>query len=153
MATADTAVPTALPGQAGPSRRGENQAQSKRDKKRQLLNERLAALTEKFERDRDMTYRDQLQRLQVDTRLVQRIDPYSDSAPDLIAELRQEHRASPGQNAVAENARTLLDMAGPGFQEWAQSISDLHERRDFQLTRQFVRHPQLLTSAYCLNTN
>lgn len=136
MATTDTAAPAALHGQAGSSsRRGE---QSKREKKRQLLNDRISVLVEKFDRDRDMTYRDQLQKIQVDTRLVQRVDPFSDDAPELIAELREEHRSYPNQNILSENARSLLDMAGPKFQDWAQAVADLHERRDYQLTRQHV---------------
>ena len=135
MATTD-AAPAALHGQTGP-RRGE---QSKREKKRQLLNDRISVLVEKFDRDRDMTYRDQLQKIQVDTRLVQRVDPFSDDAPELIAELREEHRNYPNQNILSENARSLLDMAGPKFQDWAQAVADLHERRDYQLTRQHVSH-------------
>ena len=135
MATTDSAAPAALHGQAGSARRGE---QSKREKKRQLLNDRISVLVEKFDRDRDMTYRDQLQKIQVDTRLVQRVDPFSDDAPELIAELREEHRNYPNQNVLSENARSLLDMAGPKFQDWAQAVADLHERRDYQLTRQHV---------------
>lgn len=135
MATTDSAAPAALPGAAGSSRRGE---QSKREKKRQLLNDRISVLVEKFDRDRDVTYRDQLQKIQVDTRLVQRVDPFSDDAPELIAELREEHRDYPNQNVLSESARSLLDMAGPRFQDWAQAVADLHERRDYQLTRQHV---------------
>lgn len=138
MATADNAAPASLHGQAGPSRRGGEQ--SKREKKRQLLNDRITALVDKFDRDRDVTYRDQLQKIQVDTRLVQRIDPFSDDAPELVAQLREEHRDIPGQNILSENARSLLDMAGPKFQDWAQAVADLHERRDYQLTRQHVSH-------------
>ena len=137
MATTESAAPAALHAQAGSSRRGE---QSKREKKRQLLNDRLSVLVEKFDRDRDMTYRDQLQKIQVDTRLVQRVDPFSDDAPELVAELREEHKDYPHQNILSDSARSLLDMAGPKFQDWAQAIADLHERRDYQLTRQHVSH-------------
>ncbi|SPO03942.1 related to nif-specific regulatory protein [Cephalotrichum gorgonifer] len=138
MATTDSGATASL--QAASSRRGEPLAQSKRDKKRQLLNDRISALVEKFDRDKDMAYRDQLQKIQVDTRLVQRIDPFSDDAPGLIAELREEHRNIPGQTILSENARSLLDMAGPKFQDWAQAVADLHERKDYQLTRQHYEY-------------
>jgi hypothetical protein len=39
---------------------------------------------------------------------------------------------------MAENARKLLDMAGPNFHDWAQNMGDLIEKRDFQLTRLHV---------------
>jgi len=138
MATAEptTAGVSNLPTPS--TRRAEPQAPSKRDKKRQLLNDRIAALTEKFDRNRDVSYVDQLHKIQVDTSLVQRIDPFAANAASIIAELRQDQRNANGPNVVSQNARSLLDMAGPNFQDWAQEISDLHERKDVQLTSQHV---------------
>ncbi|CAI4211844.1 unnamed protein product [Parascedosporium putredinis] len=139
MATTEPAIGggSSLPPTA---RRAEPQAPSKRDKKRQLLNERIAALTEKFDRNRDVSYVDQLHKIQVDTSLVQRVDPYAPNAAAIIHELRQEQRNAVGPNLVSQSARSLLDMAGPKFQDWAQEMSDLHERKDFQLSTQHAEY-------------
>jgi hypothetical protein len=119
-----------------PNWRAEPPAQSKRDRKRQQLTERLASLTEKFNRDRDMTYRDQLQKVQVDASLVQRLDPYAPQALENIAELRDEHQQTQPQGpASVEHARTLLGMAGPKFLQYLQDVEDAIEYRDYHLTR------------------
>jgi hypothetical protein len=136
MAAADGAPP---PLQAQSIRRGEGQAQSKRDRKRQVILDRFTALEDKFSRDRDPIYRDQLQRIQIDTTLVQRFDPYGPNALSELEDALEQHRRPSGQGAMPENARKLLDMAGPSFHDWAESMGDLIERRDFQLTRLHVR--------------
>ncbi|PKS06792.1 hypothetical protein jhhlp_006867 [Lomentospora prolificans] len=139
MATTEPAMASGS-GLRPATRRAEPQAPSKRDKKRQLLNERIAALSEKFDRNRDSAYVDQLQKIQVDTSLVQRIDPYAANAASIINDLRQEHRNITGPNPTSQSARSLLDMAGPKFQDWAQEISDLHERKDIQLSNQHAEY-------------
>lgn len=111
---------------------------SKRDKKRQMLADRLAALSEKLGRDRDQTYREQLQRIQVDTQLVMKLDAHAERPLDALdAELLSVSRANseadshPGQ-------RTLLEMAGPRFQDWIVQVQDIVEERDYHLTKYTV---------------
>jgi hypothetical protein len=116
-------------------------ALSKRDKKRQMLADRLATLTEKFSRDRDRVYREQLQKIQVDTNLVMRVDAYAERPLDALEE---EYRQLSQSNADADNrpgSRTLLEMAGPRFQDWILDIQDLIEERDYYLTKYTVCLP------------
>ena len=114
---------------------------SKRDKKRQLLAERLAALTEKFNRERDVTYREQLHQIQIDTNLVIRVDPYDDRPLDFIATTRRDREQTLNPDADRESqteGRSVLEMAGPTFHKWHQDVEDLLEERDYALTQQKV---------------
>ncbi|PTD13339.1 hypothetical protein FCULG_00003479 [Fusarium culmorum] len=88
-----------------------------------------------FHRERDMTYRDQLQKIQFDINLVQRFDPYDPKILQVIGELQQEHTNTQGPPVHAEDARSLLDMAGIRFSDFMAEIEDLVEIRDFQLTQ------------------
>ena len=136
-----------LPPGAGPAskpdRRNNNSPppMSKRDKKRQLLNDRLSNLNEQWTRDRDRIYRDQLQKIQVDTNLVMRVDPYEERPLDIIEAEDREISQAGGSDADRRSragTRTLLDLAGPTFQEWKHNVEDLLEERDFQLTNHKV---------------
>ncbi|KAF5699862.1 nif-specific regulatory [Fusarium mundagurra] len=110
-------------------------SQSKRDRKRQALIERLSSMTDKFHRERDMTYRDQLQKIQFDINLVQRFDPYDPKVLEVISELQKEHTNTQGPPVNAEDARSLLDMAGIRFSDFVDEVEDLVEIRDFQLAQ------------------
>ncbi|KAL5594080.1 hypothetical protein BROUX41_001127 [Berkeleyomyces rouxiae] len=118
------------------ARRPDAAAVAKRDRKRKELADRISFLQKKFSQDKDSKYRDQLQRVQVDVALVTRMDPYAENALEVLQEMRLEHAKTQMTNNPNESTRTLLEMAGPRFQEWAQAISDVHEYRDFQLTKQ-----------------
>ncbi|KAI1631002.1 Sds3-like-domain-containing protein [Biscogniauxia mediterranea] len=112
------------------------QPQSKRDKKRQVLNDRLSILAEQFSRDKDRHYREELQKIQVDVNLVGRVDPYADRPLDEIdREYRELSQATNGGNNNTNN-RSLLEMAGPTFQEWIHQVEDLVENRDYEMTAQ-----------------
>ncbi|RYP53471.1 hypothetical protein DL769_010516 [Monosporascus sp. CRB-8-3] len=143
MAAADSAQASAL---ATASNRTSRQSppQSKRDKKRQILNDRLAVLADQFSRDRDRTYREELQKIQVDVNLVGRVDPYADRPLDEIDRgFRELSQASDGGST-----KTLLEMAGPTFQEWVNEIGDLVERRDFELTSQKYEYDRKVQDHY-----
>ncbi|KAJ1338481.1 Sds3-like [Microdochium nivale] len=114
-------------------------APSKRDKKRQLLNERLTLLDDQFSRDRDRHYREELQKIQIDVNLVGRVDPYADRPLDAIERSYREMSQQQQQSGSTSNGtanRSLLDMAGPSFQEWVHEIEDLVEHRDYELVTQ-----------------
>jgi hypothetical protein len=116
---------------------------SKRDKKRQMLIDRLAALSDKFGRDRDRAYREQLQRIQVDTNLVMRVDAHAERPLDALDD---EHLQLSRANSEVNNhsgPRTLLEMAGPRFQDWIVNVQDLVEERDYYLTKYTVSLPSL----------
>ncbi|CAG7557225.1 unnamed protein product [Fusarium equiseti] len=134
MAANDPAAPTNMGGRSD-RRSPPPAAHSKRDRKRQALMERLSSMTDKFHRERDMTYRDQLQKIQFDINLVQRFDPYDPKILQVIAELQREHTNTQGPPVNAEDARSLLDMAGIRFSDFMAEIEDLVEIRDFQLTQ------------------
>ena len=134
MSQAGNAAPGAAPGST-------SQSQSKRDKKRQLLTDRLAALSDKFGRDRDMIYREQLQKIQFDTNLVMRLDPYTDRPLDFLGQDRASRERELNRDPDPEGrggGRGVLEMAGPTFQQWIQEIEDLVEERDAELTKQKV---------------
>lgn len=121
------------PHEAGPPAR----AESKRERKRQLLQDRLQQMTENFTRGRDNAYREQLQKIQLDTTLIMRVDPYSDRPLEAL----ENQNIAPLQNADPSTARTLLEMAGPRFKEWMQDIEDLVEERDYEMTKHQVSLP------------
>jgi hypothetical protein len=146
MAANDAVVPSGLGGRADPP----SASQSKRDRKRLALIERLMTLTEKFSRTRDLTLRDQLQKIQLDMTLVQRFDPYDPRVLEVIAEIQREYAETQGPDVNAEDARPLLDMAGVRFSDYIGEIEDLVEIRDFQLALSKVRsHCQALGRSRC----
>ncbi|KAK3315130.1 Sds3-like-domain-containing protein [Apodospora peruviana] len=107
--------------------------QSKRDKRRQLLAERIATLSEKQANGQDKLFREKLQKIQIDTNLVMRYDPYVDRPLDEFEEDQERLRQLNGDSD--SNPRTLLEMAGPRFANWMENIQDLVEKRDFALTK------------------
>lgn len=140
MAATGATVPSGVG--AGVDRRSPPPAsQSKRDRKRQALMERLTSMSEKLQQEQDLTYRDQLQKVQFELNLVQRFDPYDENALDVAAELRNEYHKILGPVINADSARTMIDMAGIRFPEFLEDLEDLIELRDFQLTQSKVCCP------------
>lgn len=100
--------------------------------------ERLTTMSDKLKQEQDLTYRDQLQKIQFELNLVQRFDPYDPNALDVAADLRGEHEKVLGPLVNAENARSMIDMAGIRFPEFLDDLEDLIELRDFQLAQSKV---------------
>jgi hypothetical protein len=138
MATADAAQSSALATTSHKIIRGQSPpAQSKRERKKQVINEKLAVLSDQMSRDRDRNYREELQKIQVDVNLVARVDPYADRPLDVIQrEIRELSQAS--ANGADRPNRSLLEMAGPSFQDWVDQVEDLVETRDYEMTSQKV---------------
>ncbi|CCC07336.1 unnamed protein product [Sordaria macrospora k-hell] len=113
---------------------GQSQSQSKRDKRRQMLAERIATLSEKWSKERDQTFREQLQKIQIDTSLVMRVDPYVDRPLDSFEEDQRRLNQLNGTDPDGV-PRSLLDMAGPKFAKWMEKVQDLAEQRDYALTK------------------
>ncbi|KAK4455457.1 Sds3-like-domain-containing protein [Podospora aff. communis PSN243] len=134
MATADTNMGESSTHR--PDRRANGSpppAQSKRDKRRQMLMDRLSNLSDKFSRDRDNSFREQLAKIQIDTSLVMRVDPYVDRPLDTFEEDQQRlYNADPETHA---SPQSLLEMAGPRFSDWMEKVQDLVEARDYSLTK------------------
>lgn len=110
-------------------------------------------MNDRFQRERDMTYRDQLQKIQFDTSLVQRFDPYNPQVLEVISDLQKEHRQTQGPPVHAEEARSLLDMAGIRFSDFIDEVEDLVEIRDFQLAQSKVCERGLLTTCLTVLTS
>lgn len=138
MAASNNTMPSSLASKVERRTPPPPAAQSKRDRKRQALMDRLSSMTDKFQREQDLTYRDQLQKIQYEIGLVQRFDPYHPNALEVAAELQKEHRQTQEPAVHAENARSLMDMAGIKFPNFIDEIEDLIEIRDFQLTQSKV---------------
>ncbi|KAF4510853.1 hypothetical protein G6O67_002712 [Ophiocordyceps sinensis] len=126
-------------------------AQSKRDRKRQVVMERLAVLTERFQHDKDSTYRDQLQRIQFELNKLQMVDPYAANAVEVIGQVQREYKQAMGTPGRAENARSLVDMAGLQFPQFLSDMQDLLESRDYTLSQskdEYERKVQLYNSTH-----
>jgi hypothetical protein len=132
----------ATPADSGPSAAAPSQgqkAESKRDRKRQIVLDKIAQLDEEFSRDTNMVYRDQLQKISLEMGLIQRFDPHAPDALDNIAQMRKEYAAAVGPPVPpAEGGRSLLDMAGPTFNEYLDILEDAIEKRDFTLVEHKV---------------
>ncbi|PHH74208.1 hypothetical protein CDD80_3233 [Ophiocordyceps camponoti-rufipedis] len=129
MAASDPVLPLALAASRAES------SQSKRDRKRQVVMERLAALTDKFQHDKDSAYRDQLQRIQLELNKLQKFDPYASNAVEVAGEVQREYKQATAMTVRAENARSLMDMAGLQFPQFMSDVQDVLEARDYQLTQ------------------
>lgn len=114
-------------------------AQSKRDKRRQMLADRLASLSDKFSKDKDQAFREQLHKIQIDTTLVMRVDPYVDRPLDNFEQDQQRLQQLNGDGDGQAGSQTLLDRAGPRFSQWMEKVQDLVEQRDYALTKYKVR--------------
>ena len=71
-----------------------------------------------------------------------RVDPYSERPLDTLD--GQQVQLAMGQSTDPATARTLLDMAGPKFQDWVHKIEDLVEERDFEISKQKVSRSDTL---------
>ncbi|KAI1205093.1 Sds3-like-domain-containing protein [Annulohypoxylon truncatum] len=153
MAAPDPAQSLALATTTNKTTRLSPPPQSKRDKKRQNLNDRLAVLQDKFGRDKDKHYRDELHKVQIDVNLVGRVDPYADRPLDVIdreyRDIQQSANAQLNASASSNGSpkRSLLEMAGPTFSEWVHQVEDLVEHRDYEMTCQKLEYERK-TSEY-----
>ncbi|KAI8964756.1 Sds3-like-domain-containing protein [Daldinia sp. FL1419] len=150
MAAIESIQSSALAATSNKTARSSPPPQSKRDKRRQAVNDRLTVLADKFSRDKDKHYRDELQKIQIDVNLVGRVDPYADRPLDAIdreyREIQQATNAQQAANASTNGSpkRSLLEMAGPTFSEWVHQIEDLVEHRDYEMTSHKIEYERKL---------
>lgn len=141
--------------------------QSKRDKRRHALSEKLTALTTSFHnpanpRVRDMHYRAQLACLQADIQLITRCDASGrdmrllDDSPEGIQKQVDEElnrmglgdlvAASSGTGAAGrgkDDGVGAAGMAGRWYGQFVESVNEGMEERDAQLTLLYVCTPPL----------
>lgn len=126
---------------------------SKRDKKRNVMENRLAEISSSFAENRDHLYRKQLQALQADMNYIQAARLY-DNVPldDIGDEGPEETNASPAASTAGSlrnahqahlNGHMRLEApqkTGPQTAEFIQEINDAMEQRDADLTTVVYRH-------------
>jgi hypothetical protein len=111
--------------------------QSKRDKKRQMLSDRLQDLVGSFNANLRPHYEAQANAIQVDINLIHRADPYAnkplEDSPDAINELI---RTTCGERIPAEEVAQadFLADAGKLYTEFVHEVNDAMEDRDSNLT-------------------
>lgn len=109
---------------------------SKRDKRRSMLQDRLAEMTLSFASNRDHYYRDQLQGLQIDMNLIQEADvhgkfplPDGNEVGPLVVDGIKKVKAIAGHHPSA---------AGKEYESFAREINNAMEERDVALTTHMV---------------
>jgi len=110
---------------------------TKRDKRRNIISERLQEMISTFSQDTHQHYRAQLQAIQVDMNLVLKADLYENkpledspqAIEDLINALTQGN--VPAEKAAKDD---YLAMAGKRYYEFCQEINKSLEQRDADLT-------------------
>ena len=100
-----------------------------------MLADRLASLSDKLNKDRDQVFREYLHKIQIDTTLVMRVDPYIDRPLDSFEQDQQRLYQLNGDGDGQAGPQTLLDKAGPRFSTWMETIQDFVEQRDYALTK------------------
>ena len=120
---------------------------SKRDKKRNVMENRLAEISSSFAENRDHIYRKQLQALQADMNYIQAARLYDNVPLDEIGDEGQEEATTSATASAAgsfqnahqahlPNHRRLENnhRTGPRTAEFIQEVNDAMEQRDADLT-------------------
>jgi hypothetical protein len=120
---------------------------SKRDKRRNMLAEKLSEMMASFSDNRDSHYRAQLAALQADINLILKADPYAghplndsgEEASELITQIM-------GSNVpTAHSAGTdYIAQCGKHYARFVDAANDAMEERDYNLTMLWVRIHQPL---------
>jgi len=127
------------------------QPQSKRDKRRNALSDRLNHLTKSFHnpnnpRTRDAHYRGQLASLQADIQLVARADAsgremrLQDDSGERVQRQVEDVLAKNGMRVEEVN---MEGMAGQWYAQYLEASNDAMEERDTQLVLLYVCTPLL----------
>src|SRR5690242_17353071 len=122
---------------------------SKRDKRRNMLAEKLSDMMAAFSDNRDSHYRAQLAALQADINLIMKADPYKNEpledngqeASELIAQIM-------GNNIpTAPSAGTdYVAQCGKHYSRFVDAVNDAMEERDYNLTMLYVRSASSLVA-------
>ncbi|XPS69187.1 hypothetical protein M3J09_001464 [Ascochyta lentis] len=116
---------------------------SKRDKRRNMLAEKLSEMMATFSDNRDSHYRAQLAALQADINLIMKADPYKnepledngEEASELITQIM-------GNNVpTAPSAGTdYVAQCGKYYSRFVDAVNDAMEERDYNLTMLYNKH-------------
>lgn len=117
---------------------GSNNApqQSKRDKRRTQLQERLHDLTITFSQNRDSQFRQQLHALQCDMTLINNADPYEPGPlPDSAEDIAQLIETTVGGGNFGKE---MANISGSWYSRFVQEINEIKEDRDAELVAVMV---------------
>ena len=118
---------------------------SKRDKRRNMLAERLSEMMASFSDNRDTHYRAQLAALTADINLIMKADPYAnepledngEEASELITQILGNNASS----VTAPSAGTdYIARCGKYYGRFVDAVNDAMEERDYNLTLLWNKH-------------
>lgn len=117
-----------------------NKPPSKKLKRDQMITDRLNSLSDEAARNPDPRFRELLQRIQVDSSLVQSFDMRADRPLDELEEEQIKIRLqnSTHNHSMSRGPQTLLEMCGPRFEDFALHIQDLLEEKDYAIAKSKV---------------
>ncbi|PSN60960.1 hypothetical protein BS50DRAFT_161461 [Corynespora cassiicola Philippines] len=116
---------------------------SKRDKRRNMLAEKLGEMVASFSDNRDSHYRAQLAAIQADINLILKADPYAnkpledggEEASELITQIMGNSLPS------APSAGTdYVAQCGKNYARFVDAVNDAMEERDYNLTMLWNKH-------------
>ncbi|KAI9691956.1 MAG: hypothetical protein M1820_009664 [Bogoriella megaspora] len=129
-----------------------SQPLSKGDRRRKMLQDRLAEMVSNFSKDRDQHYRAQLQALQVDMNLILKADAYVDAPldddPDTIQNLIREALGNTAPHQALAASADFSAMAGRGYLAFVEKVNQAQEERDAALTMLWDRRQRIEDEAH-----
>lgn len=114
---------------------------SKRDKRRNMLSDKLQDMVASFSDNRDSHYRAQLAAVQADMNLIMKADPYANKPLDDNGEEAAELIASIMGNsvpAVPSAGTDYIAQVGAYYSRFVEAVNDALEERDYALTMLWV---------------
>ena len=137
---------------------------SKRDKKRNVMENRLAEISSSFAENRDHIYRKQLQALQADMNYIQAARLYDNVPLDQIGDEGPEEASTSAAASAAGSFRNAhqahlpnhmrletTHRTGPRTAEFIQEVNDAMEQRDADLTTIVVcKNSHFLPGSTCI---
>jgi hypothetical protein len=125
---------------------------SKRDKRRNMLADKLSDMMASFSDNRDSHYRAQLAALQADINLITKADCYANKPLDDAGEEASELVAQIMGNAVpsAPSAGTdYIAQCGKYYSRFVDAVNDAMEERDYNLTMLWVSDSRRCVPPIC----
>lgn len=115
--------------------------QTKRDKRRTMLSDRLNDMVASFAENREVHYRAQMQAVQVDMNLIMHADPYANNPlEDSPLEIAEMITAGTGGSMqfTPEVHSDYLARVGRFYEKFVDDVNSEMEKRDYQLTMLWV---------------
>lgn len=133
------------------------QPQSKRDKRRNALMERMNEISTSFTQGKDHFYREQLGAIQQDIAMILHADPYVENpakepTQELMAVMLKLSRGDPRIMQAIQDG-DMTSIGGRIYHEFMNEVEDVMERRDAALTAFAVSSSRVGTDYDLARTN